>query len=189
MNVLGISGSPKLNGLTNLLLDKALEGARASGAHTEKIVLNDLNFRPCQECGGCDKTGACILGDDMGSVYESLAGADVIIMASPIYFSSLTAQLKAMIDRCHSLWVSKYILKNIPLTKNGSKGLFLCVGGRDSGIYFEDAKKIIKAFFATLDVEYSSDLFIGGLNMMPANSPKRDAALEKAFQLGVDAAR
>ena len=189
MYVLGISGSPKINGLSNFLLDKALEGAMASGAHTEKIILNNLNFKPCQECGGCDKTGVCILDDDMKSVYESLAAADIIIITSPIYFASLSAQLKAMIDRCHSLWVSKYILKNIPLKKNRSKGVFLCVGGRDSRIYFENAKNIVKTFFVTLDIEYSSDLFIGGLNTMPADSPKRTTASEKAFQLGKDIAR
>ena len=186
MDVLGISGSPKIDGLTNLLWDKALEGARASGAHTEKIILNDLNFRPCQECGGCGKTGVCILGDDMKSVYESIAGADAVVVASPIYFASLTAQLKSMIDRCHSLWIAKYIFKNSPLTKKRHKGLFLCVGGKDSDIYFENAKKIIKTFFITLDIEYSSDLFVGGLNAMPADSPKRRAAIEKAFQLGAN---
>ena len=189
MYLLGISGSPKRESFTGLLLDKALEGTLASGAQAEKIILNDLTFRPCQECGGCDKTGVCILDDDMKSVYERLARAEAVIVASPIYFGSITAQLKAMIDRCNSLWVSKYMLKNNPFTKKRSRGLFLCVGGRDSRVYFEDAKKIIKVFFVTLGIEYSSDLFVGGLNTISADSPKRDAALEKAFQLGVDIAR
>ena len=186
VHVLGISGSPKINGLTNLLLDKALTGAKALGAHTEKIVLNDLNFRPCQECGGCDKTGACILDDDMRSVYASLARAGAVIIASPIYFGSITAQLKAMIDRCNSLWTYKYILKNSSLKKERLRGLFLCVGGKDSKVYFANAKDVIKTFFVTIDAEYSSELFIRGLNTMPANSPQRDAALEKAFQLGIN---
>lgn len=184
MYLLGISGSPKIGGFTNLLLDKALEGAKSSGTLIEKIILNSLNFRPCQECGGCDKTGVCILDDDMKSIYERLARADAVVVASPIYFVSLTAQLKAMIDRCHSLWVSKYILKNNPLKVNRSKGVFLCVGGKESKVYFENASKIIKAFFVTLDIEYSSDLFVGGLNTMLADSSKRKTALEKAFQLG-----
>ena len=111
MDVLGISGSPNTGGFTGLLLDKALDGAKASGAHTEKIILNDLNFKACQECGGCGETGVCILDDDMRPIYEKLVKADAVVVASPIYFGNITAQLKAMIDRCHSSWMAKYILK------------------------------------------------------------------------------
>ncbi|MDP2929499.1 MAG: flavodoxin family protein [Candidatus Omnitrophota bacterium] len=193
VHLLGISGSPKIGGFTNFLLDKALAGAKQSGAYTEKIVLNDLNFKPCQECGGCDKTGICILDDDMKFVYESLARAGAVIIASPIYFGSVTAQLKAMIDRCNSLWMAKKkwghpFSRDMLAMKNECphfcKGVFLCVGGKDSKSYFENAKSVIKIFFATLNIEYSSDLFIGGLNTMPADSPERNSALEKTFQLG-----
>lgn len=184
--VLGISGSPKANGLTSLLLDKALDGARESGAHTEKIILNSLNFKACQECGGCDETGVCILDDDMTPMYEKLAKADVIIVASPVYFGNITAQLKAMIDRCHSSWTAKYILKRdlFPNRKRG--GIFLCVAGKELEEYFESAKKIIRIFFITQNIEYMSDLFVSGLNTMSVDDPKRDAALEKAFQLGTN---
>lgn len=186
MYVLGISGSPKPSGFTTLLLDKALEGAKASGAHTEKITLNDLNFKACQECGGCDLSGVCILKDDMRPIYEKLARADVVIAASPIYFGSLTAQLKAMIDRCHSSWMAKYILKRDLFESKLRKGVFLCVAGKESKEYFENAKKIIKIFFITQNIEYSTELFVSGLNTMPADDPKREAALEKAYQLGAN---
>ncbi len=189
MIVLGISGSPKANGLTGLLLDKALEGAKASGAHTEKIILNDLNFKACQECGGCDETGVCVLDDDMRPIYEKLAKADVVVVASPVYFGSITAQLKAMIDRCHSSWMAKYVLKRYLPGNKKRKGIFLCVAGKDTKEYFESAKKIIKIFFIIQNIEYSSDLFISGLNTMSIDDPKREAALEKAFQLGASLAR
>jgi multimeric flavodoxin WrbA len=184
MNVLGISGSPKKDGLTGLLLDKALGGAKASGAHTEKIILNDLNFKACQECGGCDETGVCVFNDDMAAIYKKLAEADAVVVASPVYFGSITAQLKAMIDRCHSSWTAKYILKKDIFRKKKRKGIFLCVAGKDTEEYFESAKKIIRIFFVTQNIEYSSDLFVSGLNTMRADDPKREAALEKAFQIG-----
>lgn len=184
MRVFGISGSPKKGGFTNLLLDEALDGARASGALTEKIILNELDFKPCQECGGCDETGVCVI-DDMRPVYDKLAKADAIIVASPIYFGTITAQLKAMIDRCHSLWVAKYVLKKDLLAKKKRKGIFLCVGGKNVGEYFENAKKIIKIFFITLNIEYSSDLFVGGLNKMTPNSIKRKESLLKSYELGL----
>ncbi|MCX5667862.1 MAG: flavodoxin family protein [Candidatus Omnitrophica bacterium] len=186
MYVLGISGSPKVNGLTSLLLDKALLGAKASGAHTEKIILNDLNFKACQECGGCGETGVCILDDDMRPIYEKLAKADAVIAASPIYFGNITAQLKAMIDRCHSTWMAKYILNRDLSGNKKRRGIFLCVSGKESEEYFESAKKIIKIFFITGNIEYSSDLFVPGLNTMSIDDPKREAALKKAFQLGVN---
>jgi multimeric flavodoxin WrbA len=184
VNVLGISGSPKSDGLTSLLLDRALGGARASGAQTEKIILNELSFKACQECSGCDNTGVCILDDDIRPLYEKLARADAVVVASPIYFGNISAQLKAMIDRSHSTWTAKHILKKCPGENKKRAGVFLCVSGKDSQEYFDSAKKIIKIFFMTNNIEYSSDLFVPGMNIMPANDPKIKTALEKACQLG-----
>src|SRR3989338_242360 len=128
MNVLGISSSPRKGGNSDVLLDEALAGASSAGATVAKIVLNDLTFRPCQECGGCDTTGICVVRDDMGGVYEKFAEADIVILASPIFFGSLSAQLKMMIDRFQCAWVKKYLLKK-RVTKPGKrkkKGIFLC---------------------------------------------------------------
>jgi len=184
--ILGISGSPKASGLSTLLLDKALDGAKESGALTEKIILNDLNFKACQECGGCDRTGVCSLDDDMRPIYEKLYKADAVVVASPIYFGNITAQLKAMIDRCHSSWMAKYILKIDLLGNKKRKGIFLSVAGKDTEEYFESAKKIIKTFFITQNIEYLSELFISGLNSVSIDDPKIEAALEKAYRLGVN---
>ena len=186
MNVLAISGSPKADGLTSLLLDTFLEGASVSGAHTEKIVLNYLDFKGCQECGGCDNTGVCILDDDMRPIYEKLAKADAVVVASPIYFGNISAQLKAMIDRCHSSWTAKYILKKNLDGNKKRHGVFLCVAGKDTDEYFESAKKIIKIFFVTQNIEYSQDLFLSGMNTMSDDDPKKAAALGKAFKLGAN---
>ncbi|MCX5679166.1 MAG: flavodoxin family protein, partial [Candidatus Omnitrophica bacterium] len=111
MKVLGILGSPRRGGNAERLLDKALEGAIACGASAEKISLNELTIRPCQECGGCDDTGECVIVDDMSMIYSSVDKADCIILASPIFFGELTAQTKAVIDRFQCRWVKKYRLK------------------------------------------------------------------------------
>ncbi len=186
MQVLGISGSPKKKGLTDLLLDRVLDGAKASGAHTEKIILNDLNFKGCQECGGCDNTGICVLVDDMKPIYEKLAGADIVVAASPIYFGNISGQLKTLIDRCHSSWVAKYILKIDIFETKKRKGVFLCVSGKNTVEYFENARKVIKIFFITQNIEYMSDLFVPGLNTMSEDDPKIKTAIEKAYQLGTN---
>ena len=99
MNILGINGSPRIGGNTDILLDKALEGAKDKGAVIEKIILNTFKFSPCQECENIKDDGTCIVEDDMQIIYKKIEEADAVILASPIFFGSLSAQTKMMIDR------------------------------------------------------------------------------------------
>jgi len=184
VNILGISGTPKKGGFTDRLLESALSGARSAGGITEKVVLNDLAFKPCQECGGCDETGICVLDDDMRKLYAKLAQADAIIVASPIFFGTLSAQLKMMVDRLQSVWVAKYILKKEPSGPRRRKGLFLCAGGKETQDYFENAKKIVRILFATLDTDYGGELFFSGLNEKSKDAKAVEEMLNKAFILG-----
>jgi len=189
MRVLGISGSPKKGGFTNLLLDESLDGARAGGAHTDKIILNDLSFKPCQECFLCRDAKACVITDDMSIVHKKIRDADAIIIASPIYFGTITAQLKAMIDRCNSLWVAKSKL-NIPVSsENIKKGAFICVAGEDRKEYFKNARSIIRILFSTLNVRYLKELFIGGVDRLTENSAKKKDGLLKSYELGLSLAK
>jgi len=185
MRVLAISGSPKKGGFTDLLLDESLYGARAAGALTDKIILNDLSFKPCQECFRCDQAGACVIPDDMSVIYSKIKEADALIIASPIYFGTITAQLKTMIDRCNSLWVAKRKLKTVVSSRKLKKGAFICVAGEDRKVYFKNARAIIRILYSTLGIIYTNELFVGGLNNEPANSPKRKDALLKSYELGV----
>lgn len=181
MTVLGILGSPRRGGNAEVLLDKALEGARSGGASVEKISLNELSIRPCQECGGCDDTGECVIADDMAAIYRSVNKADVVILASPIFFGELTAQTKAMIDRFQCRWVSKYRLKNTSAT--GKKGAFLCVSAWHKEEFFENAKKIAKIFFVVLDIAYAGDVWCQGVSKN-GDIEKHPDSLEAAFKLG-----
>ncbi len=161
MKVLGIAASPRRQGNTEILLDKALEGAREAGAETGKIILNELHFSPCQECGGCDKTGICTVNDDMQEIFRQIDSADAIIVASPIFFGSIAAQLKMMIDRHQCYWIRKYVLKR---TRAKRKGLFICVGGQNRQDFFQNAEKLVRIFFANIDVTYTGALFYPGIN-------------------------
>ena len=115
MKVLGIMGSPRIKSNTDLLLDEALKGAQSQGAESEKIIVDKLKIAPCREYYGCLRDGNCVIRDDMDDIYPKLLDADVIIIASPIFFYGLTAQLKALIDRSQALWARRYILKqNLP---------------------------------------------------------------------------
>jgi multimeric flavodoxin WrbA len=191
MDILGIGGSPKKGGVTDLLLESALAGARSAGGSVEKIVLNDLVFRPCQECGGCDKTGVCVLEDDMRPLYKKLDESDAIIVASPIFFGTISAQVKMMIDRLQSAWVLKYVLKRgrADAAACAKKGIFLCAGGQDNKEYFENAKKTAKILFAVLGVKYAGELFIGGVNEKASEGAAGEKALRQAFELGASLVR
>lgn len=183
MNILGISGSPRRGGNSDLLLEKALEGARSKGAITENIRLNDLSFRPCQECGGCDKTGRCVIEDGMQVVYKKFEEADRVIIASPVFFGSLSAETKMMIDRFNCCWISKHLKDKSPLSPKKRKAIFFSVSASGKDGFFENSKTIIKNLFATLGIEYSGELYCGGVERK-GDILRKDDMLKKAFEMG-----
>lgn len=184
LKVLGIMGSPRYDGNSDLLLESALKGAKEGGAVVEKIRLCDLNLSPCKECHGCDETGECVVEDDMQKLYPKLIAADRLYLASPIFFMGLPAQTKAMIDRCQCIWVRKYkLMQVIGKGMEERKGLFLSVGGSKNPEKFIGAVKTVKAFFATLDFSYEGELLIAGIDEKGAIE-KHPTALKDAKELG-----
>lgn len=183
LRVIGISGSPRKSGNTDSLLDRALEGALSEGSFVEKIFLNDLSFKPCQACGKCHGKGICGVRDDMAGIYKKIKLADVVIVASPIYFGTVTAQLKAMIDRFHGVWVAKNVLRLRRGDKKRRKGYFLSAAGASGKKYFVDARKIVRNFFATADISYAGELFCGSLDEKGSVASNKNI-MKKAFLLG-----
>jgi len=185
LKVLGIAGSPRRGGNTDLLLAEVMRGAASKGAEVKTIILNDLKITPCQHCDACLETGRCNLDDDMQMVYRELEQSDRIVLASPIQFMGVTAQAKAMIDRCQSLWVRKYILKLSPLGSEPGekKGLFISVGGRKIANLFEPALVMVKTLFRVLDITYAGELLFPGIDEKGAIA-KRPDALKQAFLAG-----
>src|SRR5512143_1999611 len=164
MKTIAFLGSPRKDGNTELLLKEAIRGVEeASGGDVAVFNLNLMNIKPCQDCGGCEKTGECVLDDDMAKIYPEIRTADRIILASPIFFFGLSAQSKAMIDRCQSFWCEKYLLrKMIPEGPFGRKGLLLLVGGMKKEIGIQCGEATAKAFFRTVSVpEHKTVAFLG----------------------------
>jgi len=185
LKVLGIAGSPRRGGNTDLLLAEVLRGAASKGAEVKTIILSDLKIAPCQHCDACLETGRCKVEDDMQMVYRELEQADRIVLASPIQFMTVTAQAKAMIDRCQSLWARKYVLKQPPLGSEPGKkrGLFISVGGRKVANLFEPALATVKALFTCLNVTYAGDLLFPAVDEKGAITRHPDA-LHQAFLAG-----
>lgn len=184
MKVLGIAGSPRRGGNTDLLLDEVMKGAASKGAEVKTIILNDLNIDPCQHCDTCLAKGNCKIQDDMQTVYQELEQADRIVLASPLHFMSVTAQAKAMIDRCQCLWARKYVLKVPPLSnKRERKGLFISVGGRKVSNLFEPVLATVRALFNTLNITYAGDLLFPAVDEK-GDITKHPDALRQAFLIG-----
>jgi multimeric flavodoxin WrbA len=104
MKVVAIGGSPRLNGNTNYLIDQALEELTSRGVETEKIVLNEYDVGPCQAHINCESFTECQQKDDGNWILDKYSEADGIIMASPVYFGSLSAQMKTFMDRTFFLF-------------------------------------------------------------------------------------
>jgi multimeric flavodoxin WrbA len=188
MKVLGIYGSPRKGGNTDQLLDKVLEGARSAGAEIRTVYVRDLKMCGCIECGGCDKTGKCVVEDDMQKVYPLLDEADVIFLASPIFFYSVTAQVKALIDRTQANWAKQNLeglLEEKKFFKRG-RGYLITVGATRGKNLFEGAQLIARYFFDALNMSYDGGIFFRSLEKRTAVRDNPDT-LQEAFNLGIKA--
>ncbi len=184
MRVLGIAGSPRRGSNTDLLLDEALNGAASRGAETHVVYVSNLNIMPCNHCDGCLRTGQCPFQDDMQAVYAELEKADRVVLASPLHFMGLSAQTKNLIDRAQALWVRKYRLGIPPLgDKRERKGLFISVGGRKGERLFDPALATVKAFFASMNVEYAGMVAFPGIDGR-AEILSQPEALKEAYTAG-----
>jgi multimeric flavodoxin WrbA len=185
LKVLGIAGSPRRDGNTDLLLRQVMAGAASQGTETKTVILSELNILPCRHCDGCLKTGKCVVDDDMQWLHTDLREADYVVLASPIFFMGVTAQTKAMIDRCQALWVIKYVLK-LPVAINPDKerkGIFVSVGGTRLRNLFQPAIATVKSWFTTLDINYDGELVFSGIDEKEAIL-RHPTALKDAFAIG-----
>lgn len=104
MKVLVINGSPRAKGNSDLLCDEFVRGAAEAGHEVEKISLREKHVLPCRACYACFRTGSCIQKDDMAEILGKMERADVLLLASPTYFPTMSGQMKVMIDRILPKW-------------------------------------------------------------------------------------
>jgi multimeric flavodoxin WrbA len=181
MKVLGIMGSPRVRGNSDLLLDEALKGAASRGAEVEKIMLDKLEIAPCKEYYACLRDGKCVIKDDMDALYGKVLAADAIIVASPIFFYAVSAQTLAFISRCQAIWARKYVLKDLDVPLK--KGAFIAVGATRGAKLFDGPKLTINYFFKAVNAEYAGELLVRGIDKRGEIKDHPDAIAE-AFELG-----
>ena len=177
MKVLGIWGSPRRGGNTEILLDAFLTGAAQSGAEVEKITLTKLKISPCMEIYHCIKDGTCPIKDDMLELYPKLLAADVVALASPIFFYGLTAQAKALVDRTQALWARRYVLKqDFPGPQR--QGVLLCVGATQGKHVFVGCRLTARYFFDAINVAYAAEILVRGVDEKGAILQKPEILVE-----------
>ena len=166
IKIVAIYGSPRRKGNTARLLQRAVEGAREGGAEVEEIILRDLKMSPCLEIYGCKNAGECRLKDDFQTARDQILASQGLMLASPVFFYTVSAHTKILMDRFQSLWVKKYWIdetrKGQPNTQR--KGLFIAVGATKGKKLFDGILLSLKYFFDVIDMELWKALLYRGLD-------------------------
>ncbi len=188
MKILGVFGSPRQGGNSELLLNELLRGCRSGNAEVEEIHLRELKITPCLEIYACRKDGKCPIRDDMQKIYPRLVETDALVLASPIFFYSVSAQSKAFIDRCQAFWAKKYLLKQ-PVAPGGKtrRGVFLAVGGSKGEKIFDGSLMTMKYFFDSLDMVFYKSLLYRGVDAK-GEILDHPTAMVDAYMLGKELA-
>jgi multimeric flavodoxin WrbA len=185
VKVAAIYGSPRRNGNSATLLREVVRGARDEGAAIEEVVLRDLEISPCLEIYGCIEEGRCAIEDDFQRVRDLILQCDGLLLASPVFFYSVSAHTKTFMDRFQSLWVRKYWIDRVPFGKGAikRKGLFLSVGATKGAKLFDGILLTVKYFFDVLDMELAKTLLFRGLDF-EGDAQRHPDYLNEAYQAG-----
>lgn len=172
--VLILSGSPRKGGNSDLLCDEFLRGAAESGNQVEKIFLRSKKIAPCNACYFCTQHGgACAIHDDMADILDKMQAADVIVMASPVYFYSIDAQMKAVIDRCVARWT------NLP----DKEFYYIMTAAEDSGTVMSCTLECFRGFAACLDGAKEMGV-IEGTGVYEAGAIRSTPYMQQAYEMG-----
>ncbi len=164
MLVLGLQGSPRKKGNTNFLISAFTDAAKRMGARTLTIDVTKKNVIPCKEYTVCEKKGFCPIDDDVrDEIYPLLRQAEVVVVASPIFFYNMSAQLKAVIDRCQTFWARKYRLKLKDPAVSMRRGFLLSVGATKGKNLFEGLQLTTQYFFDAIDAKFEGSLTYRGI--------------------------
>jgi multimeric flavodoxin WrbA len=165
--IIAVNGSPRKHGNTDTVLDAFLRGAENAGATTTKISLVDIHHKNCQGCNVCHRKGVCVLKDDLTPIFDAVLAANILVLASPIYSMTVTAEMKSFIDRGQFLWVQKVITKTLVFSEEHLKhhfGVYLGTSGQDIPHIFDAAFPVLEAFFNDAGFSYTENVLFAGMD-------------------------
>ena len=139
MNIVALLGSPRPNGNSAAIANRFTETAASLGARVTNFQLNRLTYRGCQGCYACKKgLDHCVLKDDLTQVLDAVAAADLVVLASPVYYGDITAQLKGFIDRTFSYLKPDYLTNPAPSRLSPKRLVFVLTQGHPDPTSFAD---------------------------------------------------
>ncbi len=165
--IVAINGSPRKRGNTDTVLDAFLRGAEEAGAFVSKQYLVDIDHKNCKGCNACHRNGKCVITDDLTPVFAEVLAADVLVLASPIYSMTVTAEMKSFIDRGQFLWAQKFVTKTLAFSQEhlaSHTGVFLGTSGQAIPHIFDAAFPVVRAFFNDAGFSYTENVLFPGMD-------------------------
>ncbi len=180
MKILVFLGSPRRKGNSESAAVTVVDQLIATlGGKAEYIRLAKEDISPCIACGGCDKTGECIVKDGMEDLYDKIDKADLIFLVAPTYFYGLSAQIKGFIDRIQCRWSRKYLLKTPFRKEEPRRGYLICTAATHGKKLFDGSILVAKSFYDAIDVRYGGELLVRGVDQRGEFSNNQEE-IEKA---------
>jgi multimeric flavodoxin WrbA len=184
--IIGISGSATPDSSTDTLVKEVLRGVTDDKSKKRFFRLNEMRVLPCQACGKSPEPDYCFFHDDAYQLLHQAAGADIIILGSPIYFDSVSAQTKLFIDRSNCLRPADFSDRNVqkfrqPRLKGKQGGIVLVAGNYGK---FDSALKTMRAFFIWAGIEIKFELTYQTKSLEIGEAAVDTAILLKANQFG-----
>ena len=174
MKIIALQGSPNIDGSTAILVEEFARGAREAGHAVERVDVARLDVRPCTGCVACGYEGPCVQRDGMGAVRSSLLAADMVVLATPLYYYGMSAQLKTVVDRFCSF--------NASLTARHLKSALLAVAWNADDWTFEALAAHYKTLVRYLQMD-DCGMVLGRGCGTPAMT-RRSEAVKEACGLG-----
>lgn len=177
-NILILKGSPRERGNSSVLADQVAAGAKSNGAQVESVYLHGLDIRACDACDLCEQGNGCVINDDMQGLYPKIEAADAIVLASPVYWFTFSAQMKLCIDRCYAYqvndWKEMQGKQYALILTYGDSDLYTS-GGINAIYTFETMCRFLNAEIAGMVYGTMSDV---------GDAEKQPELMEQAYKLG-----
>lgn len=183
IKIAAIHGSPRKNQNSDTLLEAILEGMKIEPYQVRHIYTATEDIKPCTACNACLKHQGCVIDDYMQEAYKVLDEADMVITTTPVYFHSVTAQLKTFIDRTQAVWGSKYVLESTMISRKRRLGFAICTGGPpEEKSYFDCTLKVLDIYHKCINAKLVGTITIA--NVDNKHVKDREDVLEQARQEG-----
>jgi len=191
MKLLIVNGSPRIGSSTEILAQKFEEGFKSvhPGTETISVRLNDLDIIPCQACGIDPSPSLCIYNDDLYPYLVHLSQADFVLIATPVYFDTVSAQTKLFIDRTNCFRPPRFRNNTVEFDDHGilnSRGAYILVGG--SREKFDAAERVINGFFIWAGIKKTGKLIFSHDDWPAGSVSKHASVLAEGFSFGSNSA-